>query len=238
MNTLTIARREMTSMFYSPVGYVVFGLFGLGASIFFLLSFVPGEAASLDVVFGVVVSLLVLLAPAISMRSVSEELHQGTLELLMTAPVSDPQVILGKWLGTMGFYCLLLSPLLVFIALLEIFGDPDYGPLLSGVAGLLLVGGFYLAIGVFASTLTRSQIVSFIATVFIILIFTLGMSILRGLPWIPESIKSVAIYLSVFEQFRGFGTGLLELSNIVYFVTGTALFLFIAIQTLESRRWR
>ena len=167
---LTIAKRELAGLFFSPIAYVVLGAFAIGASTFFLQGFEPGQPASMRSTFDAVVWLLVFLAPAISMRLISEELRSGTFERLMTSPVSDAQVVLGKWLGALVFFCVMLLPLVVHAIALELVGSPELGPIVTGMLGLVLVGALYLAIGVFASAWSQNQIIAFLVTVSITLV--------------------------------------------------------------------
>ncbi len=133
-----------------------------------------------------VVWLAILAVPAISMRLISEEFRSGTIEPLLTSPVNDAQVILGKWLGAMGFLTtLLLLPTVILVGVLEATASPDYGPILTGALGLLLVGGLYLAIGVFASSFTQNQIIAFVLTMLVLLIFTFAMFLLGQAAWLP-----------------------------------------------------
>lgn len=237
--TLTIAKRELTGLFFSPIAYVVLGLFALSTTmIFFQFSFAPGSPATLRNTFFVLVWLMIFLVPAISMRLVSEELRSGAIEPLMTAPVRDTQVIVGKWLGALGFLAVLLAPLAALAGVLELHADPDYGPIQTGFVGLFLVGGLYLAIGVFASAMTQNQIIAFLLTVFMILLLTLLMYFLPEATFVGPALKQACYYLNVNAQFEDFSKGIIDISNIVYFVSGTALFLFLAVKLLESRRWR
>ncbi|MEX1017486.1 MAG: hypothetical protein WDZ31_12155, partial [Phycisphaeraceae bacterium] len=174
----------------------------------------------------------------ISMRLVSDEFRTGTIEPLMTAPLSDAQVILGKWLGAMGFYLLLLLPLVVLAVVLAIHAAPDPGPIVSGLIGLTLVGGLYLAIGIFASAMTENQIIAFLATVFIISLLTFLMFFLPRAAWVLPALRDAMFYLNVNGQFADFNRGLIDLANFTYFATGIALFLFLAVKVLESKRWR
>ena len=236
--TLTIARRELTSLFFSPIGYVVLGLFAIGAVLIFTLSFGPGNEATMAPTYGGVVWLLIFLAPAISMRLLSEELRVGTFETLMTSPVDDTQVVVGKWLGAMGFYLVLLSPLVLLIGVMEATANPDYGPVLTGLLGLLLVGGLYLAIGTFASTLTQNQIIAFLLSVFVISLLTFLTAFLPRAQWVRGGFEQVLLYINVQAQFGDFNKGLIDIRNFAYFVSGIVLFLYLAIKLLESRRWR
>ncbi|MEE9212675.1 MAG: ABC transporter permease [Phycisphaeraceae bacterium] len=236
--TVTIAKRELTSLFYSPIAYVVLGLFGFGASLIFFRFFGPGQQATLRQTFDGIIWLMIFLMPAISMRMISEELRSGTVEMLVTSPLTDTQVIVGKWLGTMGFLAVLLSPLLVLVGVLEINGDPDYGPIFSGLLGLMLAGGLYLAIGCFASATTQDQIISFVFTVFIICLLTFLMYFLPDAPFIGPGLREAMFYMNVNRQYGDYSKGLIDIANLVYFVSGIMLFLFLAVMMLQSRRWR
>jgi ABC-2 type transport system permease protein len=238
MQTLTIARRELASYFFSPIAYVVLGLFGLGSMLIFFNSFAPGEPAELRPTLEGLIWLLIFLVPAISMRLISDELRTGTIEPLMTSPVTDTQVIVGKWLGAMGFFAALLIPLLVLVVVLEFVGDPEYGPIVTGLVGLLLVGGLYLAIGTFASASTQNQIIAFLVTIFIICLLTFLMYFLPRAEFLGPGLKDTMHYMNVNYRFEDFSKGLFDTRNFVYFISGIVLFLFFAVKMLESRRWR
>lgn len=235
--TFNIARRELTNFFYSPIAYVVICVFVLMAGLMFLSTvFSPGQPAALRPLFFWLVWILVAIVPAISMRLLSEELRSGTIEPLMTSPVSDVQVVLGKWLGGLGFFAVLLAPTLVYLALLAAFSEPDYGPIITGYVGLLLVGALYMAIGTFASVMTRNQIIAFLVTVFIILMFTVATYFLPE--HLPARWAQALYYVNVNEQYEDFAKGLIDTSNFVYFFSGITLFLVMAVKALESRKWR
>ena len=237
--TLTIAQRELTSLFYSPIAYVTLGLFALGTTAIFFIYFGPGEQATLRNTFTWVAWLLIFLVPAISMRLVSEEFRSGTIEPLMTAPINEMHVILGKWLGAFAYFCiLLLAPMAILIGVLEFSADPDYGPILTGLLGLILVGGLYLAVGVFASASTKDQIISFLFTVFIICIFSVALHFIAQASFVSNDMARALYFINVFGQYEDFAKGVLTLSNFVFFLSGIALFLFMAVKVLESRRWR
>lgn len=236
--TLSVARREVAALFYSPIAYVVLGLFTLGATLFFINTFIPGQEAGTRSTYTGLVWLLGFIAPAISMRLLSEEFRSGTFETLMTSPVSDAQVVIGKWLGAMIFFLIMLCPLGVHLIILELNADPDYGPILSGFIGLLLVGGFYLAIGTLASALSQNQIIAFLITVFIISVLTLLMYFLPSIEKLPGWSRVAMHHLNVNAQFSDFNKGLIDIRNFVYFLSGIALSLFLAVKLVESRRWR
>ena len=237
--TLTIAKRELSSLFFSPVAYLVLGVFAFIATGFFVYAtFGEGQPAELRAEFAMIVFVLAFIAPAISMRLVSEELRSGTIELLMSAPVNDTQVIIGKWLGAMVFYLALLTPLLIHLLALESVADPDYGPIISGLIGLVLVGALYLAIGVAVSAATDSQLVAYLLTVLIVGMLTIGVSLIVSADWASTWLVQALYYVNVNQQYADFAKGLIDTSHFVFFLSGTALALFVAVLILQSRRWR
>jgi len=239
-NTFAIARRELSGFFFSPIAYVTIALFALVASLIFVFfQFNPRQPAEMRTFFTVVVWVLLAVGPAISMRLVAEEMRSGTIETLMTAPLGDAQVILGKWLGGVGFYTVMLLPSLVYVLVLVTLSDPDPGPVLSGYLGLLLVGGFFLAVGLLFSTLSRNQIIAYIATLVVMLVLTLVTLIVPrflgpGWAWLAAT----CAFVNVNNQYEDFAKGVIDISNLVYFVSGMALFLVASIKALESRKWR
>lgn len=236
--TLTIARRELTSLFFSPVAYLVLGAFGLGATLIFLMSFTAGAPAQMRGTFSAVIWLMILLVPAISMRLFAEEFRSGTIETLMTSPISDTQVVLGKWLGAMGFFIALLIPLAILTLVLACNARLDWGPIYTGFLGLILVGGLYLAIGTFASATTQNQIIAFIVTGLLILMLSVGMFFLARSAFLSAFWRDIVSYLWIDNQASDFNKGVIDSSKIVYFVSGIGFFLFLAVKVLESKRWR
>src|SRR6476660_6105016 len=133
-----LARRELLALFYSPIAWVVLAVFSLGTSLWFVKGLRPGDEATLRPVLEfATLWMLPSLAPAVSMRLLSEEFRTGTFEKLMTSPLSDTQVVVGKWLAALGFLAVLMLPLLAQLFTLEAVANPDYGPALTGLAGLL-----------------------------------------------------------------------------------------------------
>ncbi len=238
-----IAGRELRAYFLSPGGYVVAALFILAEGWFFMLYvFGQGETATLRPIFALSMLLFALLCPAVTMRMISEELRLGTIELLLTSPASATAVILGKFIGALGFFVLLLSPTLVFVAALEIYGLPDYGELLCGYLGLILAGCAFLASGLLASTLTANQVVAYLITVFFWIIFILST---KGLPqaellpaqW-QESWSDILFALDPDLRLKDFTIGLLDTANVVYFCSVTVVLLVASVGSLDARRWR
>jgi ABC-2 type transport system permease protein len=234
---MAIARRELRSTLLTPGGAIITALFVLMAGgVFVLFGFDQGKPASMRTVFQWGLWLLVFVCPAISMRLITEERRLGTFEMLMTSPVSETQVILGKFAGAMGFLCVMLLPTALLVAALEWYGRPDYGEMFCGYLGMLLAGSAYLASGIFASTLTISHAAAFLMTVFFWVIFSVAASALPrylGEPW-----AGLLYAADPDPRLRDFAIGLLDSSNVVYFLSLTALFLVASIKSLELGRWR
>ncbi|MBT8486750.1 MAG: ABC transporter permease subunit [Phycisphaerales bacterium] len=263
--TVAIARRELMSYVLSPVGAVVTALFLFFTGLVYFVAaplllgsgFSPGQPATMRLFFEISVWVFFLVGPALSMRTVSDELRLGTLEMLMTAPVGETQVIVGKFIGALGFLLLMLAPTLVFVVALEWYGRPDYGEILSGYVGLVLVGSAFLASGILASTLTSSQVLAYLTTIFLWLVVLLATIALPNLAALAEGVarrpdtspivvellgalETVARFLaagSPIARMRGFILGLMDSFGIVYFVSFTIVFLVAAIRSLGLRRW-
>ena len=236
-NTLTIARRETAACFFSPMAYVIGALFLLASGAwFFWKIFVPGNEASLRPLFDGIAVLMIFATPLLTMRLVSEELRSGTIETLMTAPVSEAEVIGGKFLGVMVFYMALLATTLLHMVVIGAYGSPDAGVALMGYLGLLLLGAAFLSVGVFTSTLTRYQLVAALV----------GIAMLSGLTFLPDQLavrlsrpwNQIAASVNALHYFHDFSKGIADTRGVVFFLSWTGLFLFVSTKTLESRRWR
>ena len=242
---LVLARREMGGYFYSPLAYIVGAMFLSGcAAIFFwglpMLNvpkiFSPGSEASLRSLFEAIAHFLIVVVPLLTMRQMSEEFRSGTVELLATAPITDTEVIVGKFLGVMGYYVVLLAATLVFFVLMLAFGQPDLGVVATGYLGMLLLGAAFVAVGIFTSTLTAYQLLAALIGIAILGGFVL---LMHGLMvFAPSPLNYLAERLNAMRYFRDFARGVLDSRGVVYFLSATALFLFLSVKTLESRRWR
>ncbi len=233
-NTTTIALREFKSYLASPMAYVVTGIFLVLTG--FLFSISPSTYFETSIrglwEFGVV--LLLLLASVLTMRLLAEEKKMGTLELLLTAPVRDSEVIMGKFLGSLGILTAMLALTFYYPLLLMWFGDPDIGPIATGYLGLFLLGCTSLAVGLFASSLTSNQIVA--AVVAGGILFALWFAGMAA-DLLPEAMGEVISYLSLYYHFPDFMRGVIDTRSIIYYLSITVLFLFLAIRSLESSRW-
>ena len=236
--TAAIARREFNSYFYSPIAYVVIAAFLIASGFAFYQDFVPGQAAAMRNTFNWMVWFLVFVTPILSMGLLSQEWATGTIETLMTAPVSDTDVVVGKFFGNMGLLIVMLIPTLLYVVLLALYGHPDLGPIFSGYLGILLTASLFVAVGLFCSSLTRSQIVAVVIAILILCLATvvpymIRMSVANLRPFFLTLLDQ-----AVYRRYSDFSKGVLDVGNIVFFILSTAVFLFLTIKVLESRRWK
>jgi len=240
-NILAMTQRELSSFFYSPIAYVVLFAFTLMVGLLFVFlteNFTPGGEASLRDTFTWLPLLLCVTVPVLTMRLMSEEYRSGTIETLMTAPISDAEVVVSKFLGAFLVYAAMLGFTLFYVILLAIYGNPDYGLLCGSYFGLLLIGAMFVAIGLFFSSITRNQIIAALLGAFFLLLITILASILVQSTDVSGTLRTVLLMVSVWDRFHHFNRGLVDLNNLVFFVGGTAFFLFLAVKVVESRRWR
>lgn len=238
-HTLAIAQRELLSLFCSPIGYIVVAGFWLvtGAiAIWNAEAFGPGKPATLRDVFMWAPFVLTLVVPAMTMRALSEEYRSGTFETLMTAPVSEAAVVLGKYLATLAFYGILLAGTLVYPLVMEIFGNPDWGEVLATYLGLVLVGVAFAAYSLFASSVTRDQAVAWMLGAMPLMLLVLSVyNLVRQFEgWQREALAQ----LNIMGRFAQFARGQVETDAVVFFLAVAGLFLFLTVKVVESRRWR
>jgi ABC-2 type transport system permease protein len=235
--TLLIARRELAGFFVSPMAYVIGALLMLACNFaFFQTIFIPGKEATLRPLFEAMAYLMIVAVPLLTMKLVSEEFNSGTIEALMTAPVTDTQVILGKYLGVAAFYLAMLGVTLVPIVLMAIFSTPDWGIVIMGYLGMVFLGGAYLAVGLFASTTSRYQLVAAIVGGALLAVFVFGPKTLVAYGPVPAN--TLAAQMDIMGYFQDFARGILDTRGVVFFASVTGVFLFLSIKLLESRRWR
>lgn len=235
----TIARREISGYFYSPIAYVALTLFLVVAGGFFYADFQPGQPAGLRNVFGWMVWLLVFIVPVLSMGLLAQEWATGTVETLFTAPVGETDVVLGKFLGGLGFLGLLLVPTLLYVVLLRMYSKLDFGPIFTGYLGLALIGGMFVSVGLFCSSLTKSQVVAAVAAVAIL--FAVTVAPYYALQQFGSTMNATARQIAeqnAYDRYVDFSKGNIDTGHVVFFLATTAVFLFLTVKVLESRRWK
>lgn len=237
-NVATMAQREIGAYFLSPIAYAVNAIFLFATGLAFGLgSFTQGGEASLRGLFDFwIVLILVFVLPMLTMRLMSEEMRSGTIETLMTAPITETEIVLGKFLGAFVLFLAQLATLLLYPILIAIYGDLDIGLLVCHWIGLLLLGSLYISVGLFFSTLTKHQVIAVLGSFALLALMTFASHALAQQTegWV----KVVLQQLSIRTHFQDFVRGTLDLNHLVFFVTTTALFLFINVKMLETRRWQ
>jgi ABC-2 type transport system permease protein len=237
-NLWPLYRKETNSVLLSPIIYIFTAVFLVVTGFFFNFYVAEVKQASMRMTFSNVSIILLFFAPAITMRLFAEETRSGTIETLMTAPVTDVQVVLGKFFAGWTFYCIMLLPTLAYVGILARVSAGvglDYGPIMAGYLGLILMGGLFVSLGLFLSSLTRNQIVAFAITLAVfLLLWVIGMAG-RNKTGIGNQILA---YLGMFEHIEDFIKGLVDTRDIVYYLSATVFGLFLTVRSVESRKWR
>ncbi len=232
-----IARRELASYFHSPIAYVAMTLFLLACGFWFRDDFQPGQPAEMRSIFTQMIFMQVLIIPLLCMGLIAQEWATSTIESLMTAPVDESDVVVGKFLGGFGFFVVMLAPTLLYVLMLRMVARPDLGPILSGYLGILLVGALFVSVSLFCSSLTKSQIVAAVSASAILFLITIA-------PWWASSSATLSgfwrkvVDLGVYAKYADFTKGVIDTGGVVYFLALTGLFLFLTTKVLESRRWK
>jgi ABC-2 type transport system permease protein len=252
-NVLAIAQKELKSYFASPIAYIVIGLWALLYGYFYssLLAFFVRQSMQMSqfggaqpvnineqmlrLLFQNVTILILFLMPMITMRTYSEEKRSGTIELLLTSPVTDLQIILGKFFGALGLYVAMLSVTVIHIAVLFYYGNPEWKPIATAYLGLLLFGSCFLSVGLLISSLTKNQIVAGTVSfgVFLLLWILDWMGSFAG-----PTVNSVLTYLSVIGHFEDFTKGVLDTTHIIYYLSFITFGLFLTAKSVDTERWR
>lgn len=243
---LATLQRELRAYFFSPLAYVVLTFFLLinGYVFSLIVGFLAdpragADTAPLKLFFGDTFFfwlILLFITPILTMRLLAEERRTGSIEALMTAPVSEAQVVVGKYLAALGFYTFLWLPTLAYVAIIARNSEVDAGPILAGYLGVLTIGGLFLAIGVFGSSFTKNQIIAAVAT-FAMLLLLFAVAFVDSLVT-SQAIKDVLSHMNLLAHMDEMSKGIVDTRRIVYYVSAIALFLFLASRTLEAKKWR
>ena len=232
---IVIALKEFKSYQASPMAYVVTAIFLLLTGFLFSNSATTYAETSIKGFLGAGGILLLLLASVLTMRLLAEERKLGTLEVLMTAPVRDSEVIVGKFLGSLGILAVMLTLTLYYPILLIAFGDPDLGPMVTGYLGLFFLGSTALAVGLFASSLTSNQVVAaVVAGGILFALWFIG----AAAEFLPETLGDVIGRLSLSFYYPDFMRGIIDTRGVIYYLSIIVLFLFLTVRSLENARWR
>ena len=231
---IPIFRREIFAYFFSPMAYIVISVFLLLTGWFFTSELFLADDSSLRSVFSIIPFIFIFFAPAITMRLLSEERKSGTIELLVTMPITDLEIVLGKYFAGLGLLVVALLFTLPYALTILVLGKPDMGMLVTGYLGLILMGASYISVGVFASTISKNQVVSFIIAFMIIFILFL---INKFLPVMPPYLVPLLQYLSIDYHFTNISRGVIDSRDLVYYLSLIVFMLSLAKLSLESRKW-
>ena len=229
-------QRELAAFFYSPMSYVVWVVFLIASGYLFAISIRDGGQASLYSSFTDIAFLFVFIAPMITMRLIAEEAKLGSLEILLSEPTHEVLIITAKYAAALVFLMVLITPTVAYAFILSAVGSPDVGPIISGYFGLFLFGSLFIAIGILFSSMTNHQIAAAAASFTLLLLLW---AISRAADAIaPGTLRNVLSYVSAFSRFSDFRRGIVDSRSMVYFVSSTLLFLFLATRVLGLRRLR
>src|SRR5687767_13227006 len=252
-NILAIAHKELKSYFASPIAYVVigfaailFGWFFINLLYYFdrmsLQGGMGGPESAVNVnemlispLFLNVSVILLFTLPLITMRTYAEEKRSGTIELLLTSPLTDLQIVIGKFLGGLVLYVAMLAVTLVHMGFLFAYGNPEWRPIATGYLGLLLMGGCFLSLGLFVSSLTKNQIIAGMVTFAVFLMFWVINWIATFMDPTPQAVLN---YLSITEHLNDFARGVIDTKHLVYYLSFIAFSLFLTVRAVDSERWR
>lgn len=231
--TCKITKRELGAYFSSPIAYIVIAVYLLVSGWFFFSTFFIIGQASMRNFFSLVPFIFAFVIPALTMRLFSEEFNTGTYEILYTMPVTRRNIIMGKFLASVIFIIIMLVPTLVYAITVSIMGDLDWGPVAGGYLGSILLGACFAAIGIFASSITKNQIVAFILACIICYILVLIDNILFAL---PNELINLASYIGAISHFNNIGRGIIDTRDIVYFVSLCFVGLYATYVSLQEKQ--
>jgi ABC-2 type transport system permease protein len=250
-NVLAIAHKELRSYFSSPIAYILIGFFLLPFGVFFYLYLGAFVKQSLQMAqFGGAMNvnqqviryvlqnasvIILFVMPMITMRTYSEEKRSGSIELLLTSPVTDVEIILGKFFGALGLYIAMLAVTLLYMAILFVYGNPEWRPLVAAYLGLLLMGASFISIGLLISSTTNNQIVAGVVTFVVFLLFWI-------IGWFAETagptVGPITSWLSITEHFDDFSKGIIDTKHVLYYLSLITFGLFLTAKSVDTERWR
>jgi ABC-2 type transport system permease protein len=230
---VVIMKRELGVYFTSPIAYIVTGLFLIIAGILFFAVFFLQNRAELRNYFSLLPILLSFFIPALTMRIYAEEKRSGSIETLMTLPVTETDVVTGKFLAAFLSSAMMIAPTVLYIIPVVIFGNPDGGPIIGGFLGALFLCAAFSAIGIFASSITKNQIIAFFTAFIICIALTM---IDQFLVFLPAGIVTVLSYISANAHFTSISRGIIDTRDLLYFISITAFFFYLTVITQQDER--
>jgi ABC-2 type transport system permease protein len=254
-NIIAIAQKELKSYFSGPIAYIAIGLWALLYGYFFvaILQFFVRRGMQMNQMgmqgpqsmnvnqelirplLQNVTIMILFVMPMVTMRTYSEEKRSGTIELLLTSPLTDFQIIMGKFLGAMALYAVMLLVTTIHIGLLFIYGNPEWKPIVTAYLGLFLLGGCFISMGLLISSLTKNQIVAGMVTFAVFLLLWI-------ITWIGSfsgpTVDQLTQYLSIIDHLDDFSKGVVDTKHVIYYVSFITFGLFLTAKSVDSERWR
>ena len=235
-NINIIFKKELKSYFNSPMAYIFLVVFAIVTGYFFTNTFFLFNQSNMRALFNIVPLVYLFFIPAITMSLIAREKNIGTMEVISTLPIKDVEFVVGKFLSALSLIALGLAFTFInFFTLVNVGTNIDYGAVFTGYLGLLMLGSVYASVGTFASSVTDNQVIAFIISVFIVLIFFLMDKMLY---FMPVSIAGLIQYISVDYHLSNISRGVIDSRNIIYFASLIGFFLFTTVRVLEIRKWR
>jgi ABC-2 type transport system permease protein len=235
-NINIIFKKELKSYFNSPMAYIFLVVFAIVTGYFFTNTFFLFNQSNMRALFNIIPLVYLFFIPAITMSLIAREKNIGTMEIISTLPIKDVEFVVGKFLSALSLIALGLAFTLIhFFTLVNVGTNIDYGAVFTGYLGLLMLGSVYASVGTFASSVTDNQVIAFIISVFIVLIFFLMDKMLY---FMPVSIAGLIQYISVDYHLSNISRGVIDSRNIIYFASLIGFFLFTTVRVLEIRKWR
>jgi len=237
--------KEINTFFSSLIGYIVIGIFliflGMMMWVFPATSLLDYKYATLDQLFSLAPIIFMFLIPAVTMRTFAEENQTGTIELLATRPLHDMEIILGKYFASLALVVFALVPTLIYYYTIHQLGAPkgnlDSGAIMGSYIGLIFLSAAFVAIGIFASSITDNQIVSFLLAVFICFIFYWSFNFISDLPIFYGKTDDIVQMIGIDHHYNSISRGVIDSRNIVYFISLIILFLVLTLTVMERRKW-
>jgi len=227
---LAIWKREVQAYFYQPIAYILIGFFFLISSIYFTFGTIASQVAEMNYLLSNIIFILTFVSPILTMRILTEDRKNGTEVLLVTSPVDVYKIVLGKFLASFTVFLVMLASTFIYLIIIYVLGGkPEIPMLIGGYIGFLLVGASYVAIGVFASSLTENQIVAAIISFAILLLINLIDPIASFVGGFTAKVLDI---FSLLSRYSDLNSGILDITSIIYYLSFTAVFLFLTTRVL------
>lgn len=231
---LAIFKREFKSYFISPIGYIFLAAFTFFESMFFTLLYASGST-QIEYVISSITSVVIFALPILTMKMLSEDRRQKVDQVLLTAPISVSAIVLGKLFATLAVFMLAFAPTLIFQIIVSALATANWFNYLYCLFGIMLLGAAMISIGMFISSLTESSVVAAILTIVVNFVVMMATSFASTIS--SELLTKVAESISFIDRFSNFSSSMLNIADIVYFLSITAVFVFLSVRSVERRRW-